>query len=410
MDQIDAFPEHISTTVMPVMLPEKPDTLEYAARQGHVRACIIYQEPNTKRVFVLFCKDNWYQKKTLLDNFKRAILEAKHVNEFRPDDVLWEKISKGLLRNPDRLLKNTDKRMVYIYNNMFFVKKDFTFGFRTVKSGEIHLIQTTHVPMLIYEFPSSSLRCRANPNWFRRSFEPYDQMLYHRMMLEPHTAYPIPAGTLYILLTVQKTVFGLDIIPEMILPQLMENGFNLGDFRQRKRFDQKAYKLPPPTPAHVPAETNKRPLEQQPGPFSKKKRVVIAPVITPPVAPVLIARPVTALSTPQPVSIPDPPERATSQIPDPSPELTTSQIHLPDPPELTTSQIPDPPDQTTPQILLPDPPSNQTTPQILLPDPPVVLELLEPTLTDDSSIDQIMSSVFGDYLQQGIPSAHTQEP
>ncbi|GFW67207.1 uncharacterized protein TNCV_4032191 [Trichonephila clavipes] len=397
MDQIDAFPEHISTTVMPVTLPEKPDALVYAARQGHVRACILYQEPNTKRVFVLFCKNNWHQKKTLLDNFKRAILEAKHVNEFRPDDVLWEKISKGMLRNPDRLLKNTDKRMVYMYNNMFFVKKDFTFGFRTVKSGEIHLIQTTHVPMLIYELPSSSLRCRANPNVFRRSFEPYDQMLYHRMVLEPHTAYPIPAGTRYILLTVQKTI-------------------------QRKRFDQKAYKLPPPTPAHVPAETNKRPLEQQPKPFSKKKRVVIAPVITPPVAPVLIARPVTAFSTPQPVSIPDPPEWTTSQIPDPSPELTTSQIPdpplpttpqilLPDPPLPTTPQIllPDPPVSTTSQILLPDPPSNQTTPQILSPDPPVV-ETLEPTHTDDSSIDQIMSSVFGDYLHQGIPSAHSQEP
>ncbi|GFX19213.1 uncharacterized protein TNCV_3013571 [Trichonephila clavipes] len=155
MDQIDAFPEHISTNVMRVTLPEKPDALEYAARQGHVRACIIYQEPNTKRVFVLFCKDNWYQKKSLVDNFKRAILESKHVNEFRPDDVLREKVSKGLLRNPDRPLKNTDKRMVYIYN-IFFVKKDFTFGFRTVKSGEIHLIQMTHVPMLIYEFPSSS--------------------------------------------------------------------------------------------------------------------------------------------------------------------------------------------------------------------------------------------------------------
>ncbi|GFS96581.1 hypothetical protein TNCV_3943731 [Trichonephila clavipes] len=141
-------------------------------------------------------------------------------------------------------------------------------------------------------------------------------------------------------------MFGLDIIPEMILPQLMENGFNLGDFRQRKRFDQKAYKLPPPTPAHVPVETNKRPLEQQPKPFSKKKRVVIAPVIRPSVAPVVIARPVTALSTPQPVSIPDPPELTTSQIPDPSPELTTPQIHLPDPPELTTSQIPDPSVQT----------------------------------------------------------------
>ncbi|GFX05891.1 uncharacterized protein TNCV_1785241 [Trichonephila clavipes] len=105
MDQIVAVPEHISTTVMPVTLLEKPEALEYAARQGQVRACIIYQEPNTKRVSVLFCKDNWYQKKT--------------VNEFRRDDVSWEKISKGLLKNPERPLKNTDKRMVYIYKNMF---------------------------------------------------------------------------------------------------------------------------------------------------------------------------------------------------------------------------------------------------------------------------------------------------
>ncbi|GFT90181.1 hypothetical protein TNCV_1347821 [Trichonephila clavipes] len=64
-------------------------------------------------------------KKTLVDNLKRAIMEAKHVNEFRPDDVLWEKICKGRLKNPVRSLKNTDKRMVYIYNNMFFVKKDY---------------------------------------------------------------------------------------------------------------------------------------------------------------------------------------------------------------------------------------------------------------------------------------------
>ncbi|GFV88329.1 uncharacterized protein TNCV_858821 [Trichonephila clavipes] len=198
MDPIDAFPEHLSTTVVPVTLADKPDALEYAARQGQVRAGIIYQEPTAKRVFVLFCKDHWHQKKTWLDNFKRAVMEAKHLNEFRPNDVMWEKTSKGLLRNPDRLLKNTDKRMVYIYNNIFFAKKDFTFGLRTVKSGEIHLIQTTHVPMLIYELPASSLKCRAQPNVIRRSFEPHDQMLYHRTILEPHTAYPIPAGTHYI--------------------------------------------------------------------------------------------------------------------------------------------------------------------------------------------------------------------
>ncbi|GFX32341.1 uncharacterized protein TNCV_4411091 [Trichonephila clavipes] len=240
MDQIDAFPEHISTTVMPVTLPEKPDALEYAARPGHVRACIIYQEPNTKRVFVLFCKDNWYQKKTLLYNFKHAILEAKHVNEFRPDDVLWEKISKGLLRNPDRPLKNTDKRMVDIYNNMFFVKKDFTFGFRTTKE---------------------TLRSKG----------------------------------------------------------LRSTTSDTGSCTRRDK--QKAF-----------------------GATSRAffQKVVIAPVIRPPVAPVLIARPFTALSTLQPVSIPEPPKLTTSQ----PPELTTSQILLQDPPE-----------QTTPQILLPDPPS-----------------------------------------------------
>ncbi|GFT15276.1 hypothetical protein TNCV_277821 [Trichonephila clavipes] len=48
MDPIDAFPEHISTTVVPVILPDKPSALEYAARQGQVRAGIIYQEPNAK--------------------------------------------------------------------------------------------------------------------------------------------------------------------------------------------------------------------------------------------------------------------------------------------------------------------------------------------------------------------------
>ncbi|GFX02357.1 uncharacterized protein TNCV_2285241 [Trichonephila clavipes] len=91
MDPIDAFIEHISTTVVPVTLPEKPDALEYAARQGQARAGIIYQETNAKRVFVLFCKDHWHKKKTWLDNFKRAVMEAKHANEFRPNEVMWEK-------------------------------------------------------------------------------------------------------------------------------------------------------------------------------------------------------------------------------------------------------------------------------------------------------------------------------
>ncbi|GFX70895.1 uncharacterized protein TNCV_1688781 [Trichonephila clavipes] len=63
MDPIDAFPKHLSTTVVLVTLPDKPDALKYAVRQGQVRAGIIYQKPTAKRVFVLFCKDHWHKKR-----------------------------------------------------------------------------------------------------------------------------------------------------------------------------------------------------------------------------------------------------------------------------------------------------------------------------------------------------------
>ncbi|GFX09245.1 uncharacterized protein TNCV_1068311 [Trichonephila clavipes] len=267
----------------------------------------------------LFCfvKTIGIKKKTWLDNFKRAVTEAKHTNEFRPNDVMCEKTSKGLLRNPDRLLKNTDKRMVYIYNNIFFAKKDFIFGLRTVKSGEIHLIQTTHVPMLIYELPAFSLKCRAQPNVIRRSFEPHDQMLYHRTILAPHTAYPIPAGTNYIVLTVQKTAFGLDIFPESLLHQLIQKGFHVRDLRKMKKFNQTPYKLPPPIPIHVPAK--KRPLEEKSLP---NKRVRITPVMRRvsrrselPMAPVQIPQPPVQIpDVLEPVQIPDVLEPV--QIPD----------------------------------------------------------------------------------------------
>ncbi|GFW64486.1 hypothetical protein TNCV_813211 [Trichonephila clavipes] len=89
------------------------------------------------------------------------------------------------------------------------------------------------------------------------------------------------------------------------------------------------------------------------------------------------------------------------------PELTTP-VQIPVTPELTTpqppEQIPDPPVH----IVLPGPPVSQ--PPVILPDP-FVVETLVLTLMDNSSMDQIMSSVFGDYSQQVIqaPPDHTQE-
>ncbi|GFV26933.1 uncharacterized protein TNCV_1753921 [Trichonephila clavipes] len=331
-------------------------------------------------------------------------MDAKHVNEFRPNDVMWEKTSKGLSRNPDRLLKNTDKRMVYIYNNIFFAKKDFTFGLRTVKSGEIHLIQTTHVPMLIYELPASSLKCRAQPNVIRRSFEPHDQMLYHRTILEPHTAYPIPAGTNYFMLTVQKIAFGLDIVPESLLHQLIQKGFHVGDFRKMKKFNQTPYKLPPPTPIHVPAE--KRPLEEKSLPFQE---TIQNPPVQIPQPPVQIPHVL------EPVKIPQPPVQipVSLEVPEPPVQIPVSQVleppvqiilvHIPDVPQhvqIPVSQVSQPPMQILPEpmnilhvsepVQIPDVPESVQITVSQVPQPPMqILHVSEPVQIPVSQVPQL---------------------
>ncbi|GFU12925.1 hypothetical protein NPIL_434391 [Nephila pilipes] len=136
-----------------------------------------------------------------------------------------------------------------------------------METGMIHLIPTTNVPVLIYKLPPSSRRSQAEPNLYRRSFEPYDQMLYQITVMKPHTSYPIPVETHYILMIIQKTVFALDVDNETFLTTLLQNGLLLGDFRKAKQYLQNTYKLPPPTSAHPPAE--ERPVLDK-GPLSKK--------------------------------------------------------------------------------------------------------------------------------------------
>ncbi|GFW24897.1 hypothetical protein TNCV_3846311 [Trichonephila clavipes] len=139
------------------------------------------------------------------------------------------------------------------------------------------------------------------------------------MVLEPHTVYRIPAGTRYIVLMVQKTVFGLDIIPEAIVPLLFQTGFNLLNFRKMKR-----------------------------------SRVLITPIIRLSIAPVWIAKLSTALASLHPVIIPE--LQHSVQIPS-TPQLTTPQppVQIPATSELTTPQ---PPVQipATPELTTPRPP------------------------------------------------------
>ncbi|GFU45702.1 uncharacterized protein TNCV_3501131 [Trichonephila clavipes] len=224
-------------------------------------------------------------------------------------------------------------------------------------------------------------------------------MLYHRTILEPHTAYPIPAGTNYIVLTVQKSAFGLDVIPEFLLPQLIKKGFHVGDFRKMKKFDQTPYKLPPPTPIHVPAE--KRPLEEKSLPFSNKRsKVRITPIMRRvsrrpklPLAPVQISQ------VPQlPVQIPDvsePVQIPVSQVPQ-----SPVQIPLvPEPPvQIPVSQVPQPPVQIPyvpePPVQIPHVPEPPV--QILpAPEPMQILPELDTLDPLESTLDQLMSFIFG---------------
>ncbi|GFU53774.1 hypothetical protein TNCV_3472201 [Trichonephila clavipes] len=56
MDPIDAFPEHISTTVVPVTLPDKPNALEYAARQAKSKLASSTKSPTQNVCLSCFVK------------------------------------------------------------------------------------------------------------------------------------------------------------------------------------------------------------------------------------------------------------------------------------------------------------------------------------------------------------------
>ncbi|GFV75191.1 uncharacterized protein TNCV_3190401 [Trichonephila clavipes] len=250
-------------------------------------------------------------------------------------------------------------------------------------------------------------------------------MLYRRTILEPHTAYPIPAGTNYIVLTVQKTAFGLDIIPESLLPQLIQKGFHVGDFRKMKKFNQTPYKLPPPTPIHVPAE--KRHLEEKSLPFSKKRsKVRITPVMRRvsrrfelPMAPVQIPQPPVQIpDVLEPVQIPlilhvsEPPVQILHVSEPPVQILHVSEppvqiLHVSEPP-VQILHVSEPPVQilhVSEPVQIPDVPEPMQIPVSQVPQSSVQslpepmqllpeLDTLDPLESTDA-FDQLMSFVFG---------------
>ncbi|GFW14347.1 hypothetical protein TNCV_4693251 [Trichonephila clavipes] len=161
-------------------------------------------------------------------------------------------------------------------------------------------------------------------------------------------------------------------------------------FRKMKKFNQTPYKLPPPTPIHVPAE--KRPLEEKALP---KKRVRITPVMR------------RIPDVPEPVQIP------VSQVPQSPVQIPVSQVLEPpvqiplvpqSPVQIPVSQVLEPPVQipNVPQhVQIPDVPEPVQIPVSQVPQPPMnILHVSEPVQLPVSHVPTAICAKF--YMYQNL--------
>ncbi|GFS71794.1 hypothetical protein NPIL_267741 [Nephila pilipes] len=84
---------------------------------------------------------------------------------------------------------------------------------------------------------------------------------------KPHTSYPIPAGTQYILIRFKDLVLALDVLPETILNDSTAKWLSLGRFSEETLPPKKHTAFPPTPGAHTPVEerpaSGKRPLAKK---------------------------------------------------------------------------------------------------------------------------------------------------
>ncbi|GBL68318.1 hypothetical protein AVEN_91090-1 [Araneus ventricosus] len=234
---MDVFPTLKSECLMAIAHPGKWDPFESLMQQGRVQAFISYMDLPTMRIFHHHIQD-WTTHPLYVDNFKRSISGSKKVKFFDPRQVKWARVCKKLKSNPVSTKKTSDQRMNFKMDNILLVKQYFSFGFWTVPANEGHVFQTSDAPMLIYELQENSMACKPSGSLVEQ-----DQCYYKRYVLRPNSVYVVPPLTNYLFLTVQKTLFAIDIMA-------WEDVQGLQDFRSHNDYTLDVYNLPPPTPSH----------------------------------------------------------------------------------------------------------------------------------------------------------------
>ncbi|KAG8174968.1 hypothetical protein JTE90_002490 [Oedothorax gibbosus] len=152
------------------------------------------------------------------DHLKRCVASAQ-IQRQSVCNVKWRKVVTNLKREPMSATRNSSIRLFYrAEHHMFLVKFGFTFGVRHVEAGTQHVYQMSQVPMLCFHVPNRNLH---HVELGRRMFKDSDQKYYESYVFRPHKNYVVPAGTYYLILGLQKTLFSVQVIPDwMQLPSL----------------------------------------------------------------------------------------------------------------------------------------------------------------------------------------------
>jgi len=148
-------------------------------------------------------------------HFKCVLYQSQKCDNYQVKRTHWDKIQKRLYHEPDRRLKNANVRMFYrVGEAIFLVKFGFTFGHTIVAEGTAHVYQMSKTSMLLYHLPQSFGNNEFPPCLTEGNFTRLDECYYKVYVLQPLKTYVVPAGTRYLILAVQKTLFSVNVVSE----------------------------------------------------------------------------------------------------------------------------------------------------------------------------------------------------
>ncbi|GIY84313.1 uncharacterized protein CDAR_450481 [Caerostris darwini] len=197
------FPTAVSSSVPRLRHPAKGEwgcllrkVIPFMLRLRADRVLIFWMLPNE-----MFGK--------MIDNFYWTTKEASVQSEFELQKIYFDK-RHNRYSKPVQPKENTDVPLAYrVDTHVFLVKAYFTFGVRTVAANTSHIIQTSVVGMLFYRVPEGFYADNVPKGSF---FFYEDQFMYEKFVLQPHSAYCVPSGTRYLIMTCQKTLFSLHVV------------------------------------------------------------------------------------------------------------------------------------------------------------------------------------------------------